>query len=796
MKRRHARHILPILLLLLPAIAKAQLSVPVEVKGINTPVKVRRDARAIPYLEAANTRDLYFAQGYVTASDRLWQMELARRTARGELAEVLGRLALEEDKRHRTFGFTQVAEATWPLLKPSSKTALEAYAAGVNAYLATLTDATLPAEFKVLGFRPRPWQPTDSLLIGKLFAEALSSTWQSDIQRAAFADLSPERKAWLFPEYSPLDVLVVGNDDGGKERRSEGVKRSARPAVSPDLLAEANAMQGRETLALERVGLTPELRGASNNWVVSGRRTASGRPLLANDPHLRATAPNIWYLVHLAAPGLRVAGVSAPGAPGVLLGHNQFIAWGATNLGPDVQDLYAEKFDPANPRRYQTPDGWREATVRREEIKVRKDFSSPATTTETHEVVTTWHGPVIVQNYALQWTALTPRAGDFEGFFEVQTARNWADFTRALGQYTGPTQNFIYADTAGNIGYYGAGAIPIRKSGDGSVPYDGATNDGAWTGLIPPAELPRSYNPPSGIIVTANSRVVGKSYPHFLTRSWFAPVRARRIYDLLAAKPKLTVDDFLAVLGDTGSVSGQIFAREVVKMMQGPGAYIGDEEWQKFLAALKTWDARLEADSKMALLVNETRLAFRNRMVRGILGDERAKDFRFWANDATMTDRLIAERPVELLPSSITSYPEMLQICYKEARRNLARRFGEDDGKWTWGAANPGVFYHPLAAVPLIGQQFSVAPYPQRGAGFLMATPNVGVSVSMRHVSEPGNWDAARFGLGLGQSGDPQSPHWKDQFEDWRNAQPRAFPFTPAGVAQAMRTFVQLVPAP
>ena len=789
--------ILASLLLFLPALIQAQGPVvPVEVKGLNSPVLVRRDARSIPYIEAKNLRELNFAQGYVTASDRLWQMELARRTARGQLAEVLGRLALEEDKRHRKFGFAQVVEATWPLLKPASRAALEAYTAGVNAYIATLTDANLPAEFKVLGFRPQPWQPTDSLLIGKLFAEALSTTWQGDLESAAFANLKPELKELLFPEFSPLDVLVVGSD---KVPNSKFQVPSSKPVAAPTdaLLAELRADRERQTVALERIGLTQDLREASNNWVVSGKRTASGKPLLANDPHLRATAPNIWYLAHLSAPGRRVAGVTAPGVPGVLLGHNANIAWGATNLGPDVQDLYAEKFNAAG--EYQTPTGWRKPVVRREEIKVRKDFSSPATDTEALDVTITRHGPIILEQgnakYALQWTALTPRAGEFEGFFELQTATNWAGFTRALGQYAGPTQNFIYADTLGNIGYYGAGAIPIRKSGDGSVPYDGATDEGEWTRLIPANELPQSYNPPSGIIVTANSRVTGKSYKHFLTHKWFAPVRSRRIYDLLTAKTKLTVEDFLAVQGDITSISAQIFARETLKIAQTPGAANGTAEWQQFLRDLAAWDGRMAADSRTALLVNETRAIFRRRFLAFQLG-ERAKDYTFWSNDASFTDRIIAERRVEWLPSSITSYDEWLQVCFSEARKNLTKNYGADESKWTWGAATPARFFHPLAQIPLIGKRFAVDPYPQDGSGFLLATPNVGVSVSMRHISEPGNWDTTRFGIGLGQSGDPGSPHWQDQLADYRKVAPAAFAFTPAGVAQATRTLTQLVPAP
>lgn len=785
--------------------AQAAPSNSLQVKGLRAPVTVRQDERGIPYIEARDTHDLYLAQGYITARDRLWQMDFTRRTGRGELAEVLGRLALEEDKRRRTLGYSPVVEATWPLLKPASQAALLAYAEGVNAYLSTLTDSDLPAEFKVLGYRPRPWQPTDSLIVGKLFAEFLSTTWQTDLLRAAFADLPAEKKVLLFSEYSPLDVLVVGSDDKKPAPKPVNKKtKTARTALQTDramaVWASVQDDLARQTLSLEQVGFSPELRQASNNWVVSGKRTASGKPLLANDPHLRATAPNIWHMAHLTAPDLRAAGVVAPGVPGILLGHNDRIAWGATNLGPDVQDLYIEKFDPQNPNRYQTPGGWRDAVIRREEIKIRSGFTSAETVTETLEVKVTRHGPILLQrdgiNYALQWTALTPRAGEFEGFFEVQTAKNWDEFTKALAQYAGPTQNFIYADVAGNIGYYGAGAIPIRKSGDGSVPYDGATDAGEWVGLIPANELPRSYNPSSGLIVTANSRVVGQDYPHFLTHEWFAPVRARRIYELLTAKQKLTADDMLAVQGDITSISGRTFAGEVINLASAPDAPAGDAAWQGFVKTLQDWDGRMAADSTAALLVNETRMVFRRRMLESILGPERAAKFTFWASDANMTDYLIAARPAAYLPAKFKNYTALLQDCLTEARANLTKRLGTDESKWLWGVETQVRFFHPLAQLPLVGQQFLVAPFPQNGSGFTLATPNVGAGVSMRHVSEPGNWDKTRFGIGLGISGDARNPHWQDQLSDWRNTTPRTFPFTAAAVAQAARATTTLQPTP
>jgi penicillin amidase len=310
---------------------------------------------------------------------------------------------------------------------------------------------------------------------------------------------------------------------------------------------------------------------ASNNWVISGSRTVTGKPLLADDPHLRASAPSIWHMVHLSSPGVRVAGVTSPGLPGVIIGHNERIAWGFTNVGPDVQDLYLEKFDPANPKRYQTPQGWQDAVIRQEQIKVRKGFTSEYETV-VHDVTVTRHGPIIFEadgkRYALRWTALDPRQNRADISYSLNRARNWKEFNAALESFTAPTQNIVYADVDGHIGYHAAGVVPIRKSGDGSVPYDGSTDAGEWTSYIPVSKLPTLYDPPSGIIVTANQRIVGTDYPYFLTHSWAQPYRARRIFDLLNEKPKHSVEDFRRIQGDVYSIAGKLFAQETVKLLK------------------------------------------------------------------------------------------------------------------------------------------------------------------------------------------------------------------------------------
>ncbi len=788
-----------------PAAAKTQS---LQVAGLRAAVTIRRDERGIPYIEAANDEDLYFAQGYVTASDRLWQMDLQRRTARGELSEIFGSATVAQDKLHRTFGFHRLIEQAAANLEPKFGLASNAFTKGVNAYIDSLTDQTMPPEFRLLQYKPRPWTTADSLAVGALMAEYLSSTWQLDVMRGGLATLPKEKRDALLPDTSPLDVLVVGSDRAGRAGVLPAVRTRAPhvPIVTSKALAELNQLIETQRQSFELLGLTPpalETIHASNNWVVSGKRTASGKPLLANDPHIPASAPNVWYQTQLIAPGIHVAGVTFPGIPGIVVGHNERIAWGVTNLGPDVQDIYLEKFDKTNPAKYQTPTGLRDAEIRQEQIKVRKGFASPATDTQTFDVTVTRHGPIILERdgarYALRWSLLDPATLQTAGIFDLNRAKNWKEFTTALSGYRGPTQNFVYADIDGHIGYYGAGLIPIRKSGDGSVPYDGATDDGEWTGFIPFDKLPHVYDPPSGMIVTANQRVTGSSYPYFVSHVWATPYRARRIHDLLSAKSKLTTDDYRKIQGDVYSIGNKTFAEQAAKSLAqvtDPGAAATGSATQpnlkELIVELSAWDGMMSADSRMAAIVSQMRVAFRRRIINAALGQQLAATY-IWPESDVLVDRIIAEQPRDWLPKEFTSYADLFKASYEDARQALTTSLGADDTKWSWGAQTKARFSHPLAQAPLIGAQFVIPPIPQNGSG---GTVNVGSAVSMRFIADVSNWDQSQHGIPLGQSGWANSPHWKDQLDDWRNVTPRAFPFSKAAIAAATKETVVLTPKP
>jgi len=747
----------------------------VNVPGVSKQVVVRRDGRGIPYIQASSDADAYFAQGYVTASDRLWQMDLLRRLARGETAEIFGRQTLEEDKRWRKFGFAKIAQDSLQYLSPELRAALDAYTRGVNAYIATLDDRSVPIEFRVLQYLPRQWEPSDTVVIGKILADALSTTWRNDLMRASIASLPKEKVAALTNQVTPYDVVLFGKDAVTNKAVARGGHQNFDVS---GILARADEEVELRKRSLERIGFYAEDLAASNNWVISGKRTASGLPILANDPHLQPTAPGIWYMTQIESPSVHVAGVTFPGVPGVVLGHNENIAWGATNVGPDVQDLYVETFDSAG--NYKTPFGNVAATIRKEEIRFRPNALNTATEAVALDVVETRNGVIIAEDngkkYALRWTARDPKNNEFEAFFYANRAKNWDEFTTALQSYGGATQNFVFADVMGNIGWYAAGKVPIRRIGDGSLPYDGATNDGDWTGYIPFGELPHLYNPPSGLIVTANQRIVGTDYRYTqMSRDASTAWRARRIYDLLKDRSKVTADDVRDVQYDVYNIPLANLAKEIA------AAPVSEET--KTLAA--GWDGRMAADSTAALVINEIRVCLANKIAA-----ESAP-----APAAVIRERIldaaVREKQSIWLPKAFASYGELIRSCDSETLASLSQKYGADRSKWKWGTLAQSRFPHPLAAAPLIGGQFATPAVAINGSG---QTPNVASFVSMRLIAMPGRWDETRHVIPLGESGDPRSPHFKDQFDAWKDGTPMIFPFSAAAIEAATREVLYIKP--
>ncbi len=757
---------LSIVFLCLPAIAQIAF-VYTPIGGIGANITVSRDGRGIPYIEAKTDDDLYFAQGYITASDRLWQMDLLRRLARGETAEIFGKTVVEQDKRWRRFNFSKVADESLRMLSGDLRSALENYARGVNAYISSLDAESMPIEFRILQYEPREWTPSDTIVIGKILSDALSTTWRNDLLRASLQGLPKDKLADLNNQLTPYDVVLFTKDTKRPASVSRGVPGVE---VSRETLAAADRDERLRQGSLEMAGLYAEELAASNNWVISGKRTATGKPILANDPHLAPTVPGIWYLTHLSNPSMRVSGVTLPGVPGIILGHNEHIAWGATNVGPDVQDLYVETFNEAG--QYKTPTGWETPVARKEVIKVRPNLMKPDTEDVELDVVETRHGPIITEEgnkkYALRWTALDPNNSEFDVFYRWNRTKNWKEFKNALRTYGGAAQNFIYADVKGNIGWAAASRIPIRRTGDGSLPYDGSTNEGDWVGVIPFDDLPTLYNPPGGLIVTANQRIVGTSYKYSqMSRDAAAPWRARRIFDELGSKTKITMDDVNRTQNDTFNIPLANLAKEVLTRAAASGPT---------LAMLDSWDGHMSADSRGALLANEIRECLGNRIAAA------NKPVPAYLIRERILDQAIRENWARWLPPGYASYGDVMKECDGSVRNNLVTRYGADPTKWVWGKVWQSRFPHPLASAPLIGSRFAIPSVPLGGSG---QSANVGSSVSMRFIVSPGDWDAASHLIPLGQSGDPSSPHFKDQFEAWSRGQSIKFPFTKAAVEKA-----------
>jgi penicillin amidase len=749
--------------------------------SLKNDVTIRRDDRGIPFIEATNEADLYFAQGYATAEDRLWQMDFLRRTARGELAEVVGSGALELDKLHRIYGFRRVAKTLWERASDHARNVLDAYTHGVNAFIERCDAKSLPLEFQVLQYQPRPWSPVDSLALGKLFAEKLSFTVDADLLRALLSDLPPERVASLLPETSPLDLIE------GRQSTLE-----SREFSHTDLAIFTEVLKG---MRRARAVTNGDSEIGSNSWVLGGDKTISGKPMLASDPHLPPTSPSIWHIVHLSAEDLRVAGVAVPGVPGVMIGHNKWIAWGCTNLCPDVQDLYIEQFDPENAHSYRTPDGWREAETRTEEIAVRSGPNGSRNSPSKLEVKVTRHGPVIFQTgsmgLSMRWTALDDHIIDLDTFLALNRARNWDDFATALSGYGGPPQNFTYADTEGHIGYYVAGRIPVRKSGDGSLPYDGTTDEGEWIGEVPFAEMPHVVDPPSATIVSANQRLVDAKYPHHLTHNWRVPYRARRIHELLQTKAKFGTDDFLTIQRDTYSYPDAIFAAEVVKLSQH---VIADaSEWRELVEKLRDWDGYSSAESTVLPLVFEMRKLFCRYILTAAIGSERAQLYE-WRSEGTFVDRLITQRPKSWLPPQFSDYESLLLTCYREAVNKLTEKLGPNRDRWTWGRLAQVRFPHPLENLGPVAAKFATGTFLQDTGGS-MPTVNAGSRVSMRFIVDLSDWDETRLCLPLGESGVHSSAHREDQSDEWRNVTPRVLPFSDSAIAGATHNVLLLRPS-
>jgi penicillin amidase len=730
----------------------------VRLRGLDSAVEVIRDRWGVPHIYAGSLRDAMFAQGYVHAQDRLWHIELARRAASGSLAEVFGSVALDADRLLRRVGLRRAAEAEVEQLVEAMRENLDAYAAGVNAFIEGNRNR-LPPEFLILRFRPEPWTAVDSMAIGKFVGWSLSGNWDTEIVRSWIVErLGPEEAARMEPGYPVGAPLIV--PPGGECR-----------GLGAPLLEELRKVRD----------LVGARGGGSNNWVVDGDKSATGKPLLANDPHLPLQMPSVWYEVHLNGGGLNVIGASLPGVPGVIIGHNDRIAWGITNTMTDGDDLFVEQINPANPRQYDCKGKWVDGDLVREEIRVR-GRREPV----VEEVLVTGHGPIISPSIPGETRALALRTVVAEPSQQVQSlvllnrAGSWEGFREALRQWPAPAQNFVYADVEGNIGYQMAGLVPLRAKGQGLVPSPGWTGEYDWKGFIPFDELPSVLNPPTHYVATANNKIVDDDYPHFLGAEYMEGYRVQRIIELLEAREKHSLEDFRSIQGDIYSIPGSELAQHLLSLKPA------NADAKRALNFLQVWDCQLSPDSVAATIVEAFFLQMLRNTVAAKLGPltdyfvgkevhPAVPDGFYLYRSASWLLGLMKEAPADWFDGR--SWRELMEQSLEEAVAALRRSLGEDMSRWTWGRLHYAPFEHVLGRVRALRPLFNRGPVPVGGdmntvaqASYIGSRPYAvsSFAVSYRQIIDLSDFDRSVAILPGGQSGHPASRHYSDMIDAWR----------------------------
>ena len=671
--------------------------------GVSHPVTVRFDALGEPHIRAESLEDALFVQGYVTAQDRLWQMDGLRRAAAGELAEIVGPQALPSDRDARRMRLRRAAEADYLNLPPQDRAVIAAYARGVNAFLSSHWD-DLPVEFTLLGYQPRPWSGVDTILVALYMFRDLTNTWQNEIlKRDLMRRGDPQKVAVLFP-------VRAGN----------------------------------------------EVQPGSNAWVLGGSRTASGKPLLSNDMHLAYSLPGIWYMAHLQAPDLDVAGVTLPGTPGVIVGHNQRIAWGMTNSQFDVQDLYVERLDQRNGR-YLYQGRLEQAKPETELIRIKGQAPIQLTGWLTR------HGPLFAsengETMALRWTAEDPSIFEYP-ILDLDRAQNWQQFTAALARYPGPAQNVVYADVDGNIGYHLAGKLPNRRGYSGDLPVDGTSGQFDWDGYIPFEDLPSAYNPPQAMIVTANQNPFPVDYRYPVNGNFAAPYRSREILNLLSAHKGWRAEQLLAVQRDVYSASFHFLASQVVAAYEKRNAH--SPSLDAAVTLLRGWNGQMNKDLAAPFVIS---LIYQH--VRTAIGEnasaENGAAYQFPLAPAVL-EGLLRRRPT----GWFMDWNEMLLRALADAVDEGARIQGRDPKRWQYGRFLSVSINNPVThQLPLVGKYFDIGPVPMSGSSTTIKQTSRELAPSMRMNADTSDWDHSLLNELTGQSGQVLSSHYRDQWNDY-----------------------------
>ena len=761
--------------------AVATINGTLQAPGLRMKVRVQRDHWGVAHIYAKNQHDLFFAQGFVVAQDRLFQMELWKRSGQGRLAEVLGPEAVERDINARRLRYRGDLQAEFASYSPDTQQILDAFTSGINAYIDAIQKPGahgLPIEFQIAGFKPEHWKPEDCL--NRMAAYSMTGNAASELHNAAVLALVGARAATALFEFDPAVTLdpAPGMDFAG---------------LSPALLKNVVSSD-------RRIQFPPTALHESNNWTISGALTASGKPLLANDPHRVIAEPSLRYIVHLVAPGWDVIGAGEPGLPGVAAGHNRQIAWGFTIFGLDQQDLYLETLEPADRLLYAMPSGWARMKVITETIKVRG--ADPVEV----QLKFTRHGPVLWEDgtraLALRWVGSEPGTAGYLGSLALDRARNWQEFEKAMPRWKVPSENIVYADRDGNIGEHSTGLAPLRRNWTGLLPVPG-NGSYEWSGFIANAELPHSFNPPAGFLATANHRMIPSDYPYKVGFEWAPPVRYLRIKEVLEAArgsgKKLGLDDMEELQSDVVS----LLARELQGLLRQAIAAAPEAVAQPARSAgeaLLDWDCALRADSGQAALYElwaaELRSALTARAVPEAVRTARGK-----LPLSYVVNELLQPQSAVFGANPATSRDAMLIETLRLALEKLWTTQGTDMSHWSWGTLHRVMFRHPLDPSPGAASLFDRGPIERSGDGYVVqATGSDDGSLdqvsgaSYREIFDLANWDKS-VGINVpGQSGQPGSKHYDDLLPLWSKGQYFPLNYSRTAVDAATTDVLQLVP--
>ena len=799
--------------------ALPQLDGSITLPGLSAPVIVKRDQHGIPSIEAQSLEDLFYAQGYVTAQDRLWQMDIMRRYAAGELAEVIGPAVIEHDREQRILGLQEIAHKSSESLLARDRAYFQAYARGVTTFAATHLDR-LPIEFRILGYQPKPWTVDDCMLLGARLVQDLNhGTYRSAlIREKILAKLGLELTADLFVNSSwrdrPPSAASRRIDDIARPKPDDSDDDDDDEMDGPDSNVASAGTSGPALSIAPRPVLVP----GSNNWVISGSHTVGGKPLLSNDMHLGHQMPNLWYEAHLHAGDYDAVGVTLPGLPFVIVGHNRRITWGFTNVGPTVEDLYIEEFNEQGQYKAPAPKGakevsqWQDPQRRKEVIHVKGQADVIV------DVLVTRHGPIITdlipgetRKIALRWTAYE---GVHDPFFDIDSAQNWAEFLKALSTWDSPGQNTVYADVDGHIGYHATGHVPIRKAGDGSLPVSGTDDTHDWTGYIPFEKLPSVFDPPGGILATANSRIAPDNYPYSISTEWDPAWRTDRIYQVLESGRKFSAADMLSLQTDVYSAFDRFCAERFVYALDHVKGL--SKRAQQARDLMRDWDGRVTVDSAAATIENRSQYQLRRLLLEPKLGaapteesgaggkpnsqnvphttptEFNWKSYR-WFSSSIWLENVLEKQPKAWLPDGQANYDTLLAAAVEAAVSNPDTP--QDLARWHWGAFSPIDIEHPvLGKLPLIAHWTAPGLHDQSGNGLTVKQVGRTFGPSERYTADLSDFDQSTLNTVTGQGGNFLSPYYMDQWKAWYEGTTFVLPFSHGAVEKAKAHELQLRP--